>query len=68
MAGMEKRVLGCYYGSANLLADLKILLDLYKRGRIKVTELITKNYPLEEINKGFDDLKSGGNARGVIRY
>ena len=66
--GMEKRVLGCYYGSANLLADLKILLDLYKRGRIKVTELITKHYSQEEINKGFDDLKSGGNARGVIRY
>jgi len=68
MAGMEKRVLGCYYGSANLLADLKILLDLYKRGRIKVTELITKDYPLEEISQGFDDLRSGGNARGVIRY
>ena len=68
LAGMEKRIIGCYYGSANMLADLKILLDLYKRGRIKVRELITKDYALEEINKGFDDLKSGGNARGVIKY
>ncbi len=68
MAGMEKRVLGCYYGSANLQVDLKVLLDLYKRGRIKVLELITKQYPLEQINQGFDDLKSGGNARGVIKY
>jgi S-(hydroxymethyl)glutathione dehydrogenase/alcohol dehydrogenase len=68
VAGMEKRILGCYYGSANLMADLKILLDLYKKGRIKVRELITKYYPLEEINKGFEDLKSGENARGVIKY
>jgi len=68
LAGMEKRIIGCYYGSANMLADLKILLDLYKRGRIKVRELITKDYALEEINKGFEDLKSGGNARGVIKY
>ena len=68
MAGMEKKIIGCYYGSANLLADLKILLDLYKRGRIKVRELITKDYPLKEINKGFAELISGGNARGVIKY
>jgi S-(hydroxymethyl)glutathione dehydrogenase/alcohol dehydrogenase len=64
----EKRILGCYYGSANLLADLKVLLDLFKRGRIKVMELITKYYSLEDINKGFEDLKSGGNARGVIKF
>jgi S-(hydroxymethyl)glutathione dehydrogenase/alcohol dehydrogenase len=64
----EKRVLGCYYGSANLFADLKLLLDLYKRGRIKVRELITKPYSLEDINQGFEDLKSGGNARGVIIF
>jgi S-(hydroxymethyl)glutathione dehydrogenase/alcohol dehydrogenase len=68
VAGMEKRILGCYYGSANLLPDLKMMLDLYKKGRIKVMELITKRYSLEEINKGFEDLKSGGNARGVIKY
>jgi S-(hydroxymethyl)glutathione dehydrogenase/alcohol dehydrogenase len=68
MSGMEKRILGCYYGSANLLADPKILLDLYKRGRIKVAELITNHYSLKEINKGFEVLKTGGNARGVIRY
>jgi S-(hydroxymethyl)glutathione dehydrogenase/alcohol dehydrogenase len=68
VTGMEKRILGCYYGSANLLPDLKMMLDLYKKGRIKVMELITKHYSLEEINKGFEDLKSGGNARGVIKY
>jgi len=68
IAAMEKRILGCYYGSANLFADLKILLDLYRNGRIRVIELITKHYSLEEINKGIEDLKSGGNVRGVIRF
>ena len=68
MAGMEKKVIGCYYGSANLLTDLKIYLDLYKQGRIKVGELITKHYALKDINKGFEELVSGSNARGVIKY
>ena len=68
VAAMEKRILGCYYGSANLFADLKNLLDLYRNSRIRVMELITKHYSLEEINKGIEDLKSGGNVRGVIRF
>ena len=50
------------------MADPKILLDLYKKGRIKVAELITNHYSLREINKGVDELKAGGNARGVIKY
>ena len=63
---MEKKLLGCYYGSSNLNTDLITLLDLYKLGRLKVAELITARYTLEEINQGFDDLISGKNLRGVV--
>jgi S-(hydroxymethyl)glutathione dehydrogenase/alcohol dehydrogenase len=65
---MEKSILGCYYGSANLKVDLKILLDLYRNGRLKLEELITARYSLDEINRGFEDLESGKNARGVVIY
>jgi S-(hydroxymethyl)glutathione dehydrogenase/alcohol dehydrogenase len=65
---MEKNILGCYYGSANVTVDLKTLLDLYKNGRLKVQELITARYNLDEINQGFEDLESGKNARGVIIF
>ncbi len=62
----EKKLLACYYGSSNLNFDLNTLLDLYKLGRLKIEELISDRYSLEEINQGFDDLVSGKNMRGVV--
>lgn len=65
---MEKNVLGCYYGSGDMRIELKTLLELFKNGRLKIDELITSRYSLEEINTGFKDLESGKNARGVVIY
>jgi S-(hydroxymethyl)glutathione dehydrogenase/alcohol dehydrogenase len=65
---MEKSILGCYYGSGDSRVDLITLLDLYKTGRIRLEQLITRRYPLEEINTGFKDLETGKNVRGVVIY
>ena len=42
------------------------MLDLYQAGQIKLDELVTKQYKLDEINQGYDDLLAGKNIRGVI--
>lgn len=42
------------------------LLDLYRDGQLKLDELVTRCYRLEEINQGYDDLLAGKNVRGVI--
>jgi S-(hydroxymethyl)glutathione dehydrogenase/alcohol dehydrogenase len=65
---MEKSILGCYYGSGDSRVDLITLLELYKTGRIRLEQLITHRYHLEEINTGFKDLESGKNIRGVVIY
>ena len=65
---MEKSILGSYYGSGNLRMDLPKLINLYKMGRLNVARLITTRYSLHDINSGFNDLKSGKNARGIIIY
>ncbi|MBU1154963.1 MAG: Zn-dependent alcohol dehydrogenase [Proteobacteria bacterium] len=62
----EKKLMGCYYGSSNLNSDMQTLLDLYKMGRLKVEELISDRYSLDDINQGFDDLIAGKNLRGVV--
>ncbi len=62
----EKKLLGCYYGSSNLNIDLHTLMDLYALGRLKIEELISDRYALEDINQGFDDMVSGKNMRGVV--
>jgi alcohol dehydrogenase (nicotinoprotein) len=62
----QKRVQGTLFGSANPIYDIKKMLDLYRTGDIKLDELITKQYRLEDINAGYQDLLDGNNIRGVI--
>jgi len=42
------------------------LLDLYQQGRLKLDELISNTHTLDQINEGFDLLRSGTVARGII--
>ena len=44
------------------------LLSLYTDGKLKLDELITRNYRLEQINEAFADMEAGENARGVILF
>ncbi len=62
----EKTLKGCFYGSARPRVDMVRLLDLYQQGRLKLDELITRTYTLEQVNEGFQFLQSGSVARGVI--
>jgi S-(hydroxymethyl)glutathione dehydrogenase/alcohol dehydrogenase len=66
IAGEEKVLKGCFYGSTRPATDFKRLVDFYKRGALKLEGMITRTYPLEEINEAFAALARGDNARGVI--
>jgi S-(hydroxymethyl)glutathione dehydrogenase / alcohol dehydrogenase len=48
--------------------DIPRLVDLYLDGRLKVDELISRTYSLDEINEGFEALRSGQVARGVVVF
>jgi S-(hydroxymethyl)glutathione dehydrogenase/alcohol dehydrogenase len=41
-------------------------LGLYREGRLKLDELITRRYSLDQINEGYEDMRQGHNIRGVI--
>lgn len=64
----EQTIKGTIFGSCNPRHDIPLVLDLYSRGLIKLDELVTRQYAIEEINVGFDDLKAGKNLRGVIKH
>jgi len=64
----EKQLRGSLFGSSNPRSDIPDLLALYESGALKLDELITREYALEDINTGFDDMLSGRNLRGLIRY
>ena len=44
------------------------LLGLYRSGDLKLDELVTRRYPLDEINQGYQDMRDGANIRGMIVY
>jgi S-(hydroxymethyl)glutathione dehydrogenase/alcohol dehydrogenase len=65
---MEKQIRGSLYGSSNAHHDIPRMLELYNNGQLKLDELITREYTLEEINQGYEDMRNGINIRGLIRY
>lgn len=62
----EKQIRGAIYGSANPRVDVNRLLGFYASGELKLDELITKRYTLDQINEGFQELREGKNIRGVL--
>lgn len=65
---MNKTLCGSILGSMNPRSDVPMLLDLYSSGQLKLDEMITKTYPLDDINEGFEDLRNDRNIRGVITF
>ena len=66
MPFQEKVLVGSMYGSARPSLDFPRYLNLYKTNRLKLDELVTATYSIDDINRAFEDMEKGVNARGVI--
>ena len=64
----EKTLTGSYFGSCVPRIDFPRMLALYARGTLKLDELITRRYSIDQAPQAFADLESGKNARGVIVF
>lgn len=64
----ERVIRGCSYGSARMREDFPRLVELYLAGKLKIDELITRRYSLDEANDAFRDLAGGELARGLIVF
>ena len=64
----ERTIRGSSYGSARTRVDLPRMIDLYRAGRLRLDELVTRRYTLDEANDGFRDLAAGEVARGLIVF
>ena len=62
----EKMVIGSHYGTCRPRVDFPRLLGLYKADKLKLDELVTRVYPLEQINQAFTALGAGEVARSVL--
>ena len=62
----QKRIQGSVFGASNPTRDIPLMLELYRQGRLRLDELVTRTYTLDEVNEGYADMHAGRNIRGVI--
>ena len=62
----NKTYINPLYGECNPQIDFPILLNLYRKGLLKLDEMVTCTYRLEELGQAFDDMHKGINAKGVL--
>jgi len=64
----EKTLTGSNMGSNQFRTDMPRYVEMYLDGRLHLDEMVSKTISLEEINEGFEDMKSGSVARSVITF
>jgi alcohol dehydrogenase (nicotinoprotein) len=62
----EKRIVGALFGGGNPFDDIPKMLGLYESGHLKLDELVTTRYKLDDVRQGYQDLLDGKNVRGLI--
>ncbi len=68
VAAMGQRVLGSKMGSARLPSDIPMLVELHRQGRLRLGELVSGTYRLDEINEAIASARAGRALRNVVVF
>lgn len=64
----QKRIQGALFGASSPTSDIPRQIQMYRDGRLKLDELITNTYSLDEVAQGYEDMHAGKNIRGVVHF
>ena len=64
----QKRLQGSLFGASNPRRDIPNLLRMYQAGQLKLDELVTREYTLDQVAEAYEDMHAGKNIRGVIVF
>ncbi|WP_373400008.1 alcohol dehydrogenase catalytic domain-containing protein [Algoriphagus halophilus] len=64
----DKIYINPLYGKCRPQIDFPVLMQLYKKGQLKLDQMISKEYRLDDLQQAFDDMLAGVNAKGVIVF
>jgi S-(hydroxymethyl)glutathione dehydrogenase/alcohol dehydrogenase len=67
-AARGQRILGSKMGSSRVNVDIPLLVECYRRGDLKLDELISGRFPLDDINDAISGVKNGSALRNVIVF
>jgi NDMA-dependent alcohol dehydrogenase len=64
----QKKIQGSIFGMCNPTTDIPRVLRMYQEGSIKLDELITRRYSLDDVAQGYEDMHAGINIRGIVTF
>ena len=64
----QKRIQGSLFGASNPSSDILRQAQMYRDGKLKLDELVTATYTLDQVAKGYEDMHAGKNIRGVVLF
>jgi NDMA-dependent alcohol dehydrogenase len=64
----QKRIQGSLFGGASPNYQIPRQVAMYKNGQLKLDELITHRYSLDQVQQGYDDMEAGRNIRGIVVF
>ena len=62
----QKRVQGSIYGMISPGKDAPRLVEMWQSGALKLSEMVSRAYALDEINHGYAGMHAGLNIRGIV--
>jgi NDMA-dependent alcohol dehydrogenase len=68
LAMSNQALLGTVFGSASPRVQVPNLLNLFEAGQLKIDEIITQEYGLDQVQQGYDDQAAGTIIRGVVAF
>ncbi|RKT34931.1 Zn-dependent alcohol dehydrogenase [Roseovarius halotolerans] len=66
LAAAGQSMIGSKMGDVVIARDIPWMIDLYRQGRLKLDELISNRWRLDQINEAIADTRSGSARRNVI--
>lgn len=64
----QKRIQGALFGGSRPSWDILSQAQMYREGKLNLDDVVTAEYTLDEVAKGYEDLHAGKNLRGIIRF
>jgi NDMA-dependent alcohol dehydrogenase len=64
----QKRIQGSIYGMMSPSKDVPRLLGLWQAGQLRLEDMLTRSYALDDINQGYADMHAGRNIRGIVSF
>ncbi len=68
LAGRNQRILGSKMGTSVIARDIPQLIQRYQDGELELDGLISRRFPLDDIEAAMDEVRSGAALRNVIVF